>query len=134
MSDTPAAVLERAADLIAERGWHKGSYENSDGCLCVWGAVNVAALGVADADRLPPHGSPQDAAMRMLADAAMRMLAERIGISGQWTHHDLKGERIGISMSPGDDKSPYRLGAEIARWQDATHRTLSDVMAVLRAA
>jgi hypothetical protein len=36
-----APILERAKKII-ERGWHKGSYVNSDGGYCIVGALGMA--------------------------------------------------------------------------------------------
>jgi len=36
-------VLNKAADLIEERGWAQGAYENASGGLCVLGAIRKAA-------------------------------------------------------------------------------------------
>lgn len=39
-----AEILNKAADVIAERGWHRGAYENPhDGGVCAMGAMCVAA-------------------------------------------------------------------------------------------
>jgi hypothetical protein len=37
------AVLLRAADLVAERGWGQGVFKTHDGRLCMIGAVQVAS-------------------------------------------------------------------------------------------
>jgi hypothetical protein len=42
---TVADVLDRAADVIVERGHHKGSYEGWDGTVCAGGALRVAITG-----------------------------------------------------------------------------------------
>lgn len=42
---TPAEALDRAAELIEERGHAVGTYENDDGALCARGAVRVAVYG-----------------------------------------------------------------------------------------
>lgn len=39
---TPQALLTRAADIIEERGWYQGSWAGNDGCVCAWGALNIA--------------------------------------------------------------------------------------------
>lgn len=36
-------VLTRAAQLIRERGWIQGAWDNADGALCLWGAVREAS-------------------------------------------------------------------------------------------
>lgn len=43
MSKSTKRVLLDAANLIETRGWHQGSYESKDGCLCIFGAVHQAA-------------------------------------------------------------------------------------------
>lgn len=40
---TVPEVLNGAADLIDERGLATGTYEDDEGCLCVLGAIAVAA-------------------------------------------------------------------------------------------
>lgn len=42
---TPADVLDRAADLLEERGWTRYTLESDTGCLCAVGAINVAWFG-----------------------------------------------------------------------------------------
>jgi hypothetical protein len=42
---TVADVLDRAADVIAERGLCKGSFEGPDGSVCAGGALRVALTG-----------------------------------------------------------------------------------------
>ena len=37
-------LREKAADLIEERGWAKGRYEDATGRLCILGALVVAAV------------------------------------------------------------------------------------------
>lgn len=36
-------TLTRAKELINEKGWAKGAYQDSDGCLCALGAVRAAS-------------------------------------------------------------------------------------------
>lgn len=43
-------VLRRAGDLIRERGWHQGSWDNSEGAVCAWQAVKLAAGGDTNAE------------------------------------------------------------------------------------
>jgi hypothetical protein len=47
---TPAQLLTRAADLLDERGWHQGDYVGNDGCVCMLGAVRVAAIDAEGAE------------------------------------------------------------------------------------
>lgn len=42
---TPAQVLSKAADILQERGWTQGIYEDADGCLCLDGALRYAVAG-----------------------------------------------------------------------------------------
>lgn len=39
---TPGIILERAADIIDERGWYQGGYEARDGRVCAAGAIRLA--------------------------------------------------------------------------------------------
>lgn len=41
--DTLDVILDRAADLIQERGWTQEKYQNNKGGLCIVGAINTAA-------------------------------------------------------------------------------------------
>lgn len=48
---TPQALLNRAADILDERGWHQGDFADSDDrCVCLIGAINLA---YAEAEGLP---------------------------------------------------------------------------------
>jgi hypothetical protein len=42
---TVADVLDRAADVIVERGHHKRNYVGLDGSVCAVGAIRVAIAG-----------------------------------------------------------------------------------------
>jgi hypothetical protein len=40
----PDEIMERAADIIDEKGWHRGSLRNGDtGAVCLLGALRLAA-------------------------------------------------------------------------------------------
>ncbi|KPC75258.1 hypothetical protein ADL26_08170, partial [Thermoactinomyces vulgaris] len=43
---TPQALLERAAEIIDQRGWHQGDYADHNGCVCTLGALRIAAAGL----------------------------------------------------------------------------------------
>lgn len=47
---TPKEVLERAAEVLAERGWCKGTLENHAGNVCANGALMHAMFGKASAN------------------------------------------------------------------------------------
>ena len=41
-----AEVLAKARDVLAERGWLQGDFDDPDtGAVCAWGAISVAATG-----------------------------------------------------------------------------------------
>jgi hypothetical protein len=40
---TPASLLNRAADILDERGWFQGNYMSPDGCVCALGSLHLAA-------------------------------------------------------------------------------------------
>lgn len=41
---TPAEILAKSADVIVERGWHRGNYKDPHGsAVCLLGAISVAA-------------------------------------------------------------------------------------------
>jgi hypothetical protein len=39
---TPAQLLNRAADILDERGWFQGNYVGATGCVCALGARHLA--------------------------------------------------------------------------------------------
>lgn len=45
MSAAAADILDRAADVIVERGWCQWQYEDAAGYVCVAGAIRCAAAG-----------------------------------------------------------------------------------------
>jgi hypothetical protein len=40
-----ADVLRRAKQEIEERGWTRRKYVDDDGCVCLYGAINLAVAG-----------------------------------------------------------------------------------------
>ena len=71
---TTKEILLKAADLIVERGHTKHCYENGDGGLCAYGAVDMAAMG--RAGRRPeredsPHRLALMAAEKLVANGAL---------------------------------------------------------------
>lgn len=42
MTDSLQVILNKAADLIDERGLAKGTFKDMEGHLCAWGAISVA--------------------------------------------------------------------------------------------
>jgi hypothetical protein len=61
---TVADVLDRAADVIAERGHYKGDYEGPGGEVCVAGAIRVAVTGTA-----MPHPKTADRTRHVIGSA-----------------------------------------------------------------
>jgi hypothetical protein len=49
-------VLRRAEQVVAERGWCRGDYEDEQGRVCSEGAINLAAYG----DPCPTEETPDD--------------------------------------------------------------------------
>lgn len=104
-----AEILNKAADVIEERGWHKGDFVSSvgfdgSGCVCVLGAINVAVGEV-------PYAVFEIGDRDERTDAA-RVLAEYLGLV----------LRDGDVTEVGD------------RWNDAEGRTKDEVVAALREA
>jgi hypothetical protein len=68
---TPAEILDRAADVIDERGHCKGTLENSRRAVCANGAILVAYHGVPDwpGDLGAPEHNTLLGAIRSLAAA-----------------------------------------------------------------
>lgn len=40
-------VFKRAADVIRTRGWNQGDFEDSHGCVCTLGALNLTLFNAA---------------------------------------------------------------------------------------
>lgn len=104
---TPEQVLERAADLIEERGWAQGQYEDPDGCLCTIGAVRVAIAGSVNLNDFTPDQG-------RLLKRCWPVLDERIA-----------------ATNPDNWVGPYR-GPVVADWNDTYAKTADEVVAVLR--
>lgn len=47
MRETTRAILERAGEIITEKGWTQGCYEDKDGSVCVSQALTLASKQVA---------------------------------------------------------------------------------------
>lgn len=106
---TPQALLNRAAALLDERGWYQGSWTGNDGCLCAWGALNVAAAEASgeapsDEDPKPPDDEFTDASLYAAYQRAVRKFESVI--------------------------RTY----DIACWNDSPERTKDEVQAMLRRA
>ncbi|MFY2788494.1 DUF6197 family protein [Rhodococcus sp. MALMAid1271] len=54
---TLSEILNRAADLLADKGWNRGYYQSPEGCLCAVGAITLAAGGCFSYDE---DGTPDD--------------------------------------------------------------------------
>jgi hypothetical protein len=63
---TPDEILDRAADLIDERGWCQGTYQDSAGGLCIDAATAVAAMGRLDILRAIKNSSFVDATLAVV--------------------------------------------------------------------
>jgi len=102
---TPKALLQRAADIITERGWHQGNYTDPKGCgVCALGAIHIA---YAEA-KSRPHPF--------------------LYVSGlsKWAEDPpLKAAYDGLRDQIGD---------WISDWNDEEGRTAEEVMAAFRAA
>jgi hypothetical protein len=111
---TPKSLLTRAADIIEERGWYQGSWTGNGGCVCTWGALNVALAEAADLvdDEAPkppdPDYVPGDL-YNVYASAEMTLANAIIDASCD-------------------------TGMGIAEWNDAPGRTKSEVQDLLRRA
>lgn len=89
-------ILDKAADVIEERGWWRGSFAESSGrnCkVCALGAMNVAS-GLAPDDALGPD----------VHKAAMA-LADHVGLA-----HEASG--LGATYAVGDHWNDSRTSAE----------------------
>lgn len=75
-SNTAACVLDAAADIIVQRGHHRGHYVDpgGSGAVCALGAIRIAAWGTTDADLASSAGW-------RLHDAAVVELEEFLGES-----------------------------------------------------
>lgn len=108
----PAAVLDKAADALAERRLIKGQYCDNDDepdCLCAVGAISFAAYG--DPEMYGLHVSDLEAVLIPLA----KIIAPELG-----TDDDLI-----------DDLDAYDT---ITRYNDLPATTRGHVVAAMRAA
>jgi hypothetical protein len=65
-------VLRRAEQVVAERGWCQGDYEDEQGHVCAEGAMNLVIWG-------KPHCDDMDDATYALARAALEVLSSHVG-------------------------------------------------------
>jgi hypothetical protein len=101
---TARRVLLKAADLIEQRGWAQGRFEDADGRLCIHGAIHVAVSGLAvrnDRDR------------DSLSTAAWHQFREYLLVEGV-------------------ERELVRLGFMF--WNDSPKRTQKEVVQALREA
>lgn len=88
-----ADVLERAADVIVERGWYRGNYysdpDSIDTCsVCAQGAIHVATVGTPSPARANDELLRETAVERL---HAQRALGRYVGCSiPEW--NDMKAE------------------------------------------
>lgn len=70
MNDEATRILEKALEVLDERGHHKGNYYDPDsGAVCAFGALNVAVHGEAACHPFSVKGRRGEVLTR-LADAA----------------------------------------------------------------
>jgi hypothetical protein len=107
---TVPEVLQRAADLIDQRGHAKGDYIDANGCLCARGAI-YAAVGIEPTTDVANirHWPTYNRSRFALAVAAGKALESHIGT----------------------DQSPLD---PVVRWNDAPERTAAEVSAAFRSA
>lgn len=103
---TPQALLDRAADIITERGWYQGHFIDEEGrCVCALGALNLAYAEAAGVDASVNggawHGWPGPKPLNLAVDALQAATGQE-----DW----------------------------IAEWNDDEDRTEAEVVAALRAA
>lgn len=99
-----ADILDKAADLIEERGWHQGDYVGPTGCLCPYGAMYLA-VGITPAGRGNTNDWPG------------------------WTP-----DRGGPFLDAARWLARYLRGRAVSVWNDAEGRTKEEVVSTLRAA
>ncbi len=97
--------LDKAADVITERGWCQGEPQDASGQLCAIGAINIAVLGRAS---VVADGVAYDGYAKL--DSSQR---------GALVAHEMLRATI---------------ETEIVSWNDDEGRTKGEVVAALRAA
>jgi hypothetical protein len=102
----PADVLDRAADLLEERGWTRRILEDDNGCLSALGAINMAW-----------YGSP----------------GGRFAASGGLERNPVRESAI---MALQTEINPYGGDPEyvIVNWNDSFAKNKRDVVATMRRA
>jgi hypothetical protein len=103
---TTKEILLGAAQVIRERGLCKGVFEDDKGCLCTWGAINVA--NGLHANGWTPIGDSIERGAKRYAEAfdALETLREFLG-----------GKEVGV-----------------VDWSDAPERTPEEVITTLEKA
>ena len=115
---TPAEVLYEAADLIATRGHHQGSYKAPDSeALCLHGACELAMGGTL-------HGNPGNWTGWVLEPVDNRQLRYAVAnrIRQELKREGLPASECLDSCLPG------------ARWNDRSTTTREDVILLLKRA
>jgi hypothetical protein len=112
---TAAEILQKAADVIDQRGWHQGdAYDHSalrtgttlDACpVCTLGAINVVVNG--DPAGWGVHGG--------IADQAAQAFAAHLGMATNF-----------------DPNSEHSVTGVVGNWNDAPGRTATEVTTALR--
>ena len=101
-----ADLLNRAADLIVVNGWARNAFINSDGCMCIEGALAAAA----DFALIEEDDFHDDSNFKLdLVEECIVDIIQHLGLEG--------------------DSRPYRL---LTDWNDEPGRDLTEVEAALR--
>lgn len=81
---TPKEVLLKAAEVMAERGQHKGKYYNSEtGSVCAYGAMSLAATEGRTAEYMSfTFHDEFTQETKILVDQAATLLAETLPLPG----------------------------------------------------
>lgn len=107
-------IISDARNLIVERGWAH-QYQDSDGCLCLVGALFVAA-------GYDPYGTTIDD--ENVSAGADPVVCEAF----QTVFHQVFPDRI----TPSEDDGFYAPGEiSLFQWNDSDERNVGEVLAVL---
>ena len=79
---TPAEVLSKARDVLAERGWHQRFLEDPDtGAVCASGAIRIVVWG-------KPTLRGATALEAALVDQVEDLFCEAVGAGAVWAFND----------------------------------------------
>jgi hypothetical protein len=100
--ETISDLAVAAVQVLIERDWCRGQFSDSDGKVCLLGAINMAAYGSAEPhDDADNYGTP---AVEAIAQAMYNM--------GITTKHEFIGGPAGALYAWND--SPHRKAVEVA--------------------